>query len=125
MIEWFDPAVEQVTIDGEEVNGLHDLQKFEERDKYGAFLRGNNGLTVIKSSAGPGDGSRILVIKDSYGNSFVPYLLYNYDEVQVVDLRAMAGKMSDLLAENDYDDILLLYSFMNFASDQNIPKLRY
>lgn len=54
-----------------------------------------------------------------------PYLLYNYDEVQVVDLRAMAGKMSDLLAENDYDDILLLYSFMNFASDQNIPKLRY
>ena len=125
VIEWFDPAVEQVTIDGEEVNGLHDLQKFEERDKYGAFLRGNNGLTVIKSSAGPGDGSRILVIKDSYGNSFVPYLLYNYDEVQVVDLRAMAGKMSDLLAENDYDDILLLYSFMNFASDQNIPKLRY
>ncbi|GAA6514487.1 DHHW family protein [Merdimmobilis hominis] len=125
VIEWFDPAVEQVTIDGEEVDGLHDLQKFEERDKYGAFLRGNNGLTVIKSSAGPGDGSRILVIKDSYGNSFVPYLLYNYDEVQVVDLRAMAGKMSDLLAENDYDDILLLYSFMNFASDQNIPKLRY
>ena len=43
----------------------------------------------------------------------------------MVDLRAMAGKMSDLLAENDYDDILLLYSFMNFASDQNIPKLRY
>ena len=125
VIEWFDPAVEQVTIDGEEVNGLHDLQKFEERDKYGAFLRGNNGLTVIKSSAGPGDGSRILVVKDSYGNSFVPYLLYNYDEVQVVDLRAMAGKMSDLLAENEYDDILLLYSFMNFSSDQNIPKLRY
>lgn len=125
VIEWFDPAVEEVTIDGKVVDGLYDLQKFEERDKYGAFLRGNNGLTVIKSNAGPGDGSRVLVVKDSYGNSFVPYLLYNFDEVQVVDLRAMAGKMSDLLAENDYDDILLLYSFMNFASDQNIPKLRY
>lgn len=42
--------------------------KFNTRDKYAAFLDGNNGYSVIE---GDGEGS-ILVVKDSYANSFNP-----------------------------------------------------
>ena len=72
-----------------------------------------------------GKTSRILVIKDSYGNSFSPFLTYQYDEVYVVDLRSIPVKMSEFLAENSFDDVLILYNFMNFSSDTNLAKLRY
>ncbi len=128
VITYFDVPVDSVEIDGSPVDGIYDLKKFEERDKYAAFLRGNNGLTVIRSGQNhnhqDGKTSRVMVIKDSYGNSFVPYLTYNYDEVYVVDLRALPNTMK-LLMETDFDDILILYNFMNFTNDVNIAKLRY
>jgi len=127
-ITYYDIPVKSVTIDGKEYDGYYDLEKFEERDKYAAFLRGNNGYTVLVSDVNrdhrEGETTKVLVVKDSYGNSLVPYLLYNFDEVHVVDLRAIQTKMSVLLEENQYQDILVLYNFMNFASDTNIFKLR-
>lgn len=118
-----------VTIDGKEQNGYYDLEKFQERDKYAAFLRGNNGYTVIKSGVRPAaegqEPSRILVIKDSYANSFVPFLLYNYDEVHVVDLRYLAESLGKLIETGDFDEILLMYNFSNLVTDTNLYKLGY
>lgn len=56
-------------------------EKLETRDKYAAFLDGNNGYSVIN---GDGEGS-ILVVKDSYANCFVPFLTANYAKIGVVD----------------------------------------
>ena len=129
IITYYNIPVTQVSIDGKEANGLYDLEKFQQRDKYAAFLWGNHGITVIKSDNNlrkeEGKTSRILLIKDSYGNSFAPFLTYQYDEVYVVDLRSIPVKMSEFLAENEFDDVLILYNFMNFSSDTNIAKLRY
>lgn len=66
--------------------GLMNLAKLDTRDKYGAFLDGNNGYSVIE---GNGTGS-ILVVKDSYANSFIPYLTANYAKIGVVDFRGLA-----------------------------------
>lgn len=33
------------------------------------------------------NGKKLLVIKDSYGNSFVPFLLPHYEEIYVIDPR--------------------------------------
>ncbi|MEG2874802.1 MAG: DHHW family protein [Hydrogenoanaerobacterium sp.] len=140
IVTFFDIPTTSVLIDGKtqlidadkntlEITGLYNLPQFEKRDKYAAFLYGNNGLTVIKSENNlnktEGKTSRILVIKDSYGNSFVPYLTYNYDEVTVLDLRAVPFKISEFMEENSFDDILFIYNFMNFATDTNIARLKY
>lgn len=118
-----------VTIDGKEQDGYYDFSKFEVRDKYAAFLRGNNGYTVIKSGVRTveegQEPSRILIIKDSYANSFAPFLLYNYDEVHVVDLRYLAGSLSQLINEGGFDEILLMYNFSNLVTDTNLYKLGY
>ena len=82
-------------------------------DKYAMFLHGNNGLSRVE-----GDGSgKILVIKDSYANCFVPYLTANYAAIDVVDFRNYNYGLDQLIADNDYDQILVLYSFDSFKGD--------
>ena len=96
-----------------QTTGLYDLDKLDVYDKYAAFLHGNNGLSRVE---GDGEG-RILVIKDSYANSFVPFLTANYAQIDVVDLRNYNYGLDGLIAENGYDQILVLSSFDSFKSD--------
>ena len=96
-----------------ETTGLYDTAKLDVYDKYAMFLHGNNGLSRIR-----GDGTgRILVIKDSYANCFVPYLTANYADIDVVDFRNYNYGLDKLIADNDYDQLLVLYSFDSFKSD--------
>ena len=60
---------------------------------------------------------RILVIKDSYANCFAPYLTANYADIDVVDFRNYNYGLDKLIADNAYDQLLVLYSFDSFKSD--------
>jgi hypothetical protein len=97
----------------EEVGALYNLSDFDTRDKYKAFLRGNNGYSTLK---GNGTGS-ILVVKDSYANCFVPYLVANYADIGIVDFRYTNEKIDSFIARGNYDRVLVLYSFQGFAED--------
>lgn len=102
------------------VNGLMDERKFATRDKYAAFTWGNSGYVKIKSANNlnhkDGHTSRLLLFKDSYANSMIPYLCYNYDEIIVVDLRSSAKSVKELMSE-EFDDVFLMYNFSTFISD--------
>jgi hypothetical protein len=98
--------------------GLYNTDKFATYDKYAAFLYGNNSYSRL---SGRGTGS-ILVVKDSYANSFVPYLTDNYANVDVVDLRYYNYGLDGLMEQNHYDAILVLYSYSSFKSDGNLYK---
>ncbi len=102
----------------EEPGPMMDAAKLDTYDKYGAFLRGNNGYSVLEGS---GEGS-ILVVKDSYGNSFIPYLTQNYAKIGIIDLRAWF-EVDKTFAEGGYDEILVLYSFDNFTTDTNAVRM--
>ena len=126
-IKLYDIPVTSVEVAGEEKGSLYDESKFSTRDKYAGFLWGNNNLVRIKSENNLNkteNTSRVLVIKDSYANSFVPFLTYLYDEVDVIDLRYFMG-LEQHLKDNAYDDILVMYNFETFTSDGNLPRLRY
>lgn len=90
--------------------------KFATRDKYAAFLDGNNGYSVIE---GDGEGS-ILVVKDSYANCFVPYLTANYAKIGVVDFRNFAYGLDSTIEAEGYDHILILYNFQTFVTDTKV-----
>ena len=94
-------------------------EKFAARDKYSAFLDGNNGYSVIE---GDGEGS-VLVVKDSYANSFVPYLTANYAKIGVVDFRNYSFGIDSLIQQEEYDQILVLYNFQTFLSDNHVLNL--
>lgn len=94
-------------------------EKLETRDKYAAFLDGNNGYSVIE---GDGEGS-ILVVKDSYANCFVPFLTANYAKIGVVDLRSFSYGLDTTLESEGYDEVLVLYNFQTFISDKRVVYL--
>lgn len=122
------PISATLTIDGKEHTGFYDMDKWKVRDKYAGFLWGNNGVTVIKSNNNrytvPGKTSKILLFKDSFANSLVPFLTYNFDEIHVIDLRALPMKLSDYMANHEFDQILMLYNVTNFIQDTNIARLK-
>lgn len=97
---------------------IMDAEKFDSFDKYGAFLHGNNGYSVID---GNGTGS-ILVIKDSFGNSFSPYLIENYAKIGIIDLRSWLS-VDSTFEEGSYDEILVLYSFEPFSQDMYATRM--
>lgn len=111
------------------VDGMMDQRKFEVRDKYAAFMWGNSGYVKIKSNHNlnhqEGKTSRMLLFKDSYANSMIPYLTYNYDEIIVVDLRYMAKSTKELMQE-EFDDIFVMYNFSTYVSGaSDLAKLKF
>lgn len=94
-------------------------EKFATRDKYAAFLDGNNGYSVIE---GDGEGS-ILVVKDSYANCFVPFLTANYAKIGVVDLRNFSYGLDSTIESEGYDEVLILYNFQTFIADNRVVYL--
>ena len=125
----FGEVIEQ---DGEEllsVDTLMDERKFQTRDKYAAFTWGNPGYAKITSSHNlnhtEGKTSRLLIIKDSYANSMIPYLTYNYDEIVVVDLRYLSKSVKDLM-QQDFDDIFVMYNFSTFLTEHSsLARLKF
>jgi hypothetical protein len=74
---------------------------------YLAFLMGDNGYTVINVPENPQDKS-ILVIKDSYGNAFVPYLTEHYGNIYVVDPRHVSMDVLEEFKDIHLTDIVFM-----------------
>ena len=111
-------------IDGKEVVSINDDSKWESSDKYSAFLRGNNALTLIKNNNVEND-SKVLIIKDSYANSFAQFIINNYNETYIVDLRSFPTNFNEFFESNKFDNVLIMYSLKNLSEDLNISKLKY
>lgn len=100
-------------------SSIYDLSKLETRDKYAMFLHGNNSISTV---TGSGEG-KILLIKDSYANCFVPYLAESFSQIDVLDMRFYSQSVDKLIADNQYDQILFLYNCETFDSDIYLPKI--
>ncbi len=107
---------------------MYQEEQFATRDKYAAFTWGNNGITQIVTGHNRNpeeEPTRLLLIKDSFANSMVPYLSYHYDEIWIMDLRSTPMPMSKMLAENEFHDIFVMYNFSTFLTDTDIARLRF
>lgn len=100
---------------------LYDLEKLGEKDKYAMFFGGNYGSVTIETSADT--GRVLLVVKDSFANSMMPYLLREYDRIIMLDFRYFSGSVRQILDSQGITDVLFLYETSNFLSDANIHKL--
>lgn len=115
-----------VTIDEkQQLDSIYDDEKLQEKDKYAYFLGGNYGQVHIQNqkAASKAKGKNILIIKDSFANSFVPFVTQDCENIYMVDLRYYNGDMKAYLQEHEITDVLVLYNVSNFISDRNIHKL--
>ena len=103
------------------LDGLYDLSKLEEKDKYPVFLGGNNAYVDIKTSVK--NGKTLLVIKDSYAHTFVPMLANHYERIIMLDYRYFNGSTKAVIEEEGVTDALVMYNTMNFVEDKNFIKV--
>ena len=90
-------------------NSLYNFDYLSKKDKYAMFLDNNHPLIVINREGMDYD-SKLLVIKDSYANSMIPFLVDNYSEIHVIDPRYYRRSISDYMKQNNIDDALILYN---------------
>ena len=114
-----DAAIRSMDCDGEVSDSLYSMAALEEKDHYKIFMGGNYAKVVIDTGAGT--GKSLLVVKDSFANSFLPFLVREYDTITVLDLRYYREGVQPLA--DQADDILVLYELTSFAADKNLYKL--
>lgn len=81
--------------------------KYTAGNKYLAFIGGDHPLIEIHNP-NINDGSSIVVVKESYGNAFVPFLVDSYEHVYVIDYRHWSGNLADFVTSKGIDDVLFL-----------------
>lgn len=88
-------------------NVVADATDYSEGSKYYCFIGGDQPYSKIENP-NITDGSSCVVIKESYGNAFVPFLVNSYQTVHVVDYRYYTGNLIDLVKENNVQDVIYI-----------------
>lgn len=101
-------------------DSLYNLDYLEEKDKYSLFLDNLHSLIQIDNETAETD--RVLVlIKDSYANSMVPFLTRHFKTIYVFDTRSYKKGPSAFVEEHpEVTDVLLLYNMNTIDTDLGI-----
>ena len=92
---------------------LYDESYLAKKDKYSMFLGGQQALGVVTTPNT--DKPKLLLIRDSYSDSLVPFLTPHFSEIHLIDLRYYKLSTSQYIADNGIDQALVLYSVPNFT----------
>ncbi|PKM73894.1 MAG: hypothetical protein CVU91_02275 [Firmicutes bacterium HGW-Firmicutes-16] len=106
---------------------MYDYAFLEKKDKYSMFMGGNTPL--LKITTKNTDAPKLLILRDSYMDSLLPFLQANFSEIDVMDLRyyktqLMESSVADYVKENGIDEVLVCYSVYNFGTDTNVFMLK-
>lgn len=107
------------------LQGFYNQDKYRDiNDKYGVFIGsddtgdgGNNAVTIVTKNGE--SRPKMILIKDSFGNSIVPFLARHFDLI-ILDLRTSSKDFSEYLADPDLAHILVLYNMETFMNDAKI-----
>ena len=110
-----------VVCDGKKRKSIYDPKKLDTKDKYAYFFGGNFGEVRIQTKAEK--AGTLVIFKDSFANSMVPFMLQDYEEIIMIDLRYYRESIAAYLEGLEDPEILILYEMSNFAQDANLVKL--
>lgn len=117
----------EVYYDGLETkyDSLYQYEALEGKNQYNIYLDGNHGLTKIvnKTVSEEGKGKTLMVIKDSFAHSFVPFAVHHFETTYMVDLRYMNVKTEEFARELGVTDMLILYHIPGFVKEKSVQKL--
>ena len=82
---------------------------------------GNPPVTVIDT--GSPTGRSLLLVKDSFANAIVPFLLSSFERITLVDARHGSAAVRDALEQSRPSDVLVLYSLSQLLTDETLHQL--
>lgn len=107
---------------------LRDVTNANPNEKYLTFLSSDHALCEITNNSLP-EGTACLLIKDSFGNCFAPYLTQNYHKVYAMDYRKyMLSGIRYFVEQHEVQDIIFspyLIATQSTLGNDLIGKLCY
>lgn len=97
---------------------LYSSEALDKKDNYEVFLKGNHPLVKIKTSAK--NNKTLLIFKDSYANSFIPFLTNDFSKIIVVDPRYYYEDIDKLMEQENVNEVLYLYNANTFFNDTSL-----
>lgn len=86
---------------------IADGEQYDSTSKYIVYCAGDQPYEEIVNND-MAEGPSIVVVKESFGNCFIPFLVNHYKNIYVVDYRYYNGTVSDLVDSTGATDVLLL-----------------
>ena len=108
-----------VTYDfADTADSLYAPDYLDTKNQYGFFLNDNHAFIEIHTGYNP--GKTLFVIKDSYANSLIPFLIPYYREIVVVDPRYYYDDIEKVMKKDNITSVLFLYNGNTFVKDNSI-----
>lgn len=104
-------------------NIVTDVSRWNNTSKYSAFIGGDNAYTEI-NNPNVTDGSSVLVIKESFGNAMVPYLVENFQNVYVIDYRYYKDSVSELIDKNNIENVVFVNNISITSTSDRVRELK-
>jgi hypothetical protein len=117
-----------VTFDGTQFTGPQQKTPvpqpfFAEKSRgYIVFLGGD--IPLLASNTNAGTGRTALVVKNSYGNAFAPYLLPHFDRVVVLDYRYVSRNIQDIVDSFGVTDLVFVNATITANSGAHQERMR-
>lgn len=106
-----------------ENDSLYFREFLEVKDKYSSFTGSNAPLVNIETDID--NGKSLLIIKDSYAHSLVPFLANHYSKITMVDMRYINANLNYIVDVDSYTQTMFMYNAITFSEDyQHINKIR-
>lgn len=94
---------------------IKDVTNYNAGVKYSCFIGADNPYTIIENKDIT-DGSSCIVVKESFGNAFVPYLVDHYQTIHVIDMRYWKGNLIDFAKTNNVTDVIFANNLSSIGS---------
>ncbi len=86
---------------------ISDVRNWNRSSGYYCYIGGDRPLSIIENPQIQ-DGSSCMVLKESYGNCFIPFLVDHYQTVYVVDFRYAQVNVVDYIKEHGIQDFIVI-----------------
>ncbi|MBR5773973.1 MAG: hypothetical protein IKY44_03890, partial [Clostridia bacterium] len=101
---------------------ITDVSSWVAGSKYNTFIGGDNPFSVIENPAIT-DGSACVVVKESFGNAFVPFLVDHYQFVYVIDYRYYKGNFYSFVEQNNVQDVIFINNISATSTAARVNEL--
>ncbi len=90
-------------------------------NSYSVFLHGDYPL--IRVDTRNHNGRKILIVKDSFGNAFSPFLVPHYEQVYIVDQRYFQLGLINFIQQNDINELVFAGNIFAAHTPYHIEKI--
>lgn len=100
---------------------VNDVSGYAKSELYATFVGGDRPFSYAHNPAIT-DGSAVMVIKDSYGNTFIPWLVDHYEYIYWVDARYTSNTISQMVRDYNVQDVIYEVQIYNSSTDNMLGK---